>query len=624
MFFREEWSLTYTFVIICFLTLRLSSSQNCPTKSLEDVVIDIQSSLSKGIRGNEPIRTLTQEDCINSCCSTKNITGDKACNLMIFDTRKTARQPNCYLFFCPSEEACPLKPAKGLMTYRIIREFLTVARTNSPSPELTREDSLIRGQSSRRIPPTTPAVTGYSKPTDSFWRDAFSQKLGSSDHLEKLVKIGQASTLFPVYKEKGHPQSSQPVSKQKIAHPLPKHVTTLPATVTIASLPTTSAPPKPAFASLPTTSAPPKPAFASLPTTSAPPKPAFASLPTTSAPPKPAFASLPTTSAPPKPAFASLPTTSAPPKPAFASLPTTSAPPKPAFASLPTTSAPPKPAFASLPTTSAPPKPAFASLPTTSAPPKPAFASLPTTSAPPKPAFASLPTTSAPPKPAFASLPTTSAPPKPAFASLPTTSAPPKPQTTNAPLIPSMTSEPEVATSALSLALGKSQPPTSLLSTILTSAAVTPKARQATAAVSNTISEAPMDWKSPPETVPFREISILPSDTEAASNPPTLSLSAVDFSATTLPTSNVDFSATNKAASQKDEKAKPGGSSLNSVPESQHGLPFEKWLLVGTLLFGVLFLAIGLVLLGRMFSESLHRRRYSRLDYLINGIYVDI
>lgn len=49
------------------------------------------------------------------------IAGDKACNLMIFDTRKTTRQPNCYLFFCPSEEACPLKPAKGLMSYRIIR-----------------------------------------------------------------------------------------------------------------------------------------------------------------------------------------------------------------------------------------------------------------------------------------------------------------------------------------------------------------------------------------------------------------------------------------------------------------------------------------------------------------------
>ena len=40
---------------------------------------------------------------------------------MIFDTQKKIKLPNCYLFFCPSEEACPLKPAKGLMSYRIIR-----------------------------------------------------------------------------------------------------------------------------------------------------------------------------------------------------------------------------------------------------------------------------------------------------------------------------------------------------------------------------------------------------------------------------------------------------------------------------------------------------------------------
>lgn len=444
MFFREEWSLTYTCVIICFLTLRLSTSQNCPTKSLEDVVIDIQSSLSKGIRGNEPIHTLTQEDCINSCCSTKNITGDKACNLMIFDTQKTTRQPNCYLFFCPSEEACPLKPAKGLMSYRIIRDFPTSARTNSPSPELTQEDSFIHGQSSQGITPTPTPVTGYSKPTDSFWRDAFSQKFGSSDHSEKLFKIGQASTPLPVYKEKGHSQSSQFSSEQKIAHLLP--VTTLPTKMTVASQRITSTPAKPAL-----------------------------------------------------------------------------------------------------------------------------------------------------------------------------------PPTTNAPVIPSVTSEPEMATSAPALAPGKLQPPTTLLSTILTHAVVIPKASITTAAVSNAISEVPIDWKSPEEMVPFREISSFTSNTEdAQSNPITLSLSTVDLSATMLLLSDVVSSAPNKTASQENEKARPGGSSLNSVPESQHGLPFEKWLLIGTLLFGVLFLAIGLVLLGRMFSESLRRRRYSRLDYLINGIYVDI
>lgn len=159
MLFREEWGLTYTFVIICFLTPRLSTSQNCPTESLEDVVIDIQSSLSRGIRGNEPIHSLTQEDCINACCSTENITGDKACNLMIFDTRKTTRQPNCYLFFCPSEEACPLKPAKGLTSYRIIRDFPALATSHLPSREPTQE-----GQSPQASTPTPPPPAGYSEP----------------------------------------------------------------------------------------------------------------------------------------------------------------------------------------------------------------------------------------------------------------------------------------------------------------------------------------------------------------------------------------------------------------------------------------------------------------------------
>ncbi|GAB5573548.1 MANSC domain-containing protein 1 isoform X1 [Prionailurus iriomotensis] len=485
MFFREEWGLSYTFVVICFLTLRLSTSQNCHTKSLEDVVIDIQSSLSKGIRGNEPVHTLTQEDCINSCCSTKNITGDKACNLMIFDTRKTTRQPNCYLFFCPSEEACPLKPAKGLMSYRIIRDsdlsendqpssrvirsnsndpslplmaptslpnlsydewyFPALARTHLPSQELTQEGSLIHGQSPQVITPTPPPVTGYSESTDSLQKGAFSQKLGSSDHLEKLFEIDQASTLFPVDKEKGHSQSSRFSSEQNIAHLLPEKVTTLPTTKAVSSLHITSATPKPAFS-----------------------------------------------------------------------------------------------------------------------------------------------------------------------------------PTTNAPVIPSVTFEPEGATSAPPLAVVTSQPPTSLLSTMLTHAEVTPKAGVTTTTVSNTIFEAPTDWKGPPETVPVREISNLSLNREDAYNPATLSLSTVDSSAATLLLSTVDSSAPNKSASQENGKASPGGSSLKSVPESQHGLPFEKWLLVGTLLFGVLFLAIGLVLLGRMFSESLRRRRYSRLDYLINGIYVDI
>lgn len=417
MFFREERSLAYICIIIGFLTVRLSANRNCPTQSLEDVVIDIQSSLTKGIRGNEPIHTVTQEDCINSCCSTKNISGDKACNLMIFDTRKTARQPNCYLFFCPSEEACPLKPAKGLLTYRILRDV-----PSSGQPDLL----------SQRVTPTPPHPTGDAKPTGILWRNSFSQKFGASEHLEKLLRIDPGSTPSPVYQEGGHSRSSQSSSGQRIGHLLPENVTTFPTTVAAAAPHTASASPEPWSLS-----------------------------------------------------------------------------------------------------------------------------------------------------------------------------------PTSAPAAPTVSSPPQAATTAPPAATVTSQPPT-VISTTLTRAVVTPQANMTTTAIPTTTFQAPTEWKGPPETMPFREISNL-----------TVTPEKVHHAATGL-LPNVGSSATDETAPQETGKTSSGGSSQRGVPESPPGLPYEKWLLIGTLLFGVLFLTIGLVLLGRMLLESLRRKRYSRLDYLINGIYVDI
>ncbi|XP_069346551.1 MANSC domain-containing protein 1 isoform X2 [Eulemur rufifrons] len=382
-----------------------------------------------GIRGNEPIHTLTQEDCIDSCCSTKSISGDKACNLMIFDTRKTTGQPNCYLFFCPSEEACPLKPAKGLMSYRIIRDIPPLTGTDLPSQELAQEGSPSRGRSSQAIPSTPPPVLGYSKPADDSQGHAFSQTFGSSDHLEKVFKIDQASTQVPVYKEKTHPQSLQFSSAKEIAHRLPEKVTSFPTPAAAVSL-HTSAPPKPEVLA-------------------------------------------------------------------------------------------------------------------------------------------------------------------------PTTAS------------PSRTSQPPLATTAPPVTTVTAQGPLALISAVSTLAAVAPQA-MATTAVPTTIAQAPADLKGTPEAVPFREISNLTLSAEGVRNTATLSLS------------HVESSATNHSASGERGKASPGSSSLSSVPPNQYELPFEKWLLIGTLVFGVLFLVIGLVLLGRMLSESLRRKRYSRLDYLINGIYVDL
>uniref|UniRef100_A0A8C3WKK3 MANSC domain containing 1 n=1 Tax=Catagonus wagneri TaxID=51154 RepID=A0A8C3WKK3_9CETA len=411
MFFMGGRSWTSTFVIICSLTLQLSTSRNCPTQSLEDVVIDIQSSLSRGIRGNEPIHTLTQEDCINSCCLTKNISGDRACNLMIFDTRKTTRQPNCYLFFCPSEEACPLKPAKGLRSYRIIRDFPSLVTTDLPSQTVAQEEGRFQGGSSHGLTSSPPPQTGYSRPTVS-WGGSFTQKFGSSDHVEKLLKIELASPQLPVFQEEGHSQKSQSSSSEHKSALLAENVTAFPTLATDASLRTLGTAPQPASLRAPSSAA-----------------------------------------------------------------------------------------------------------------------------------------------------------------------------------MPSRTSQPGATTST---------PP---------GAAVT---GTTTTAVLTSVFRASTDLKGPPETVAFGDISNLTLNTDDAQD------------RAPFPLSNVDSSAPNATASQENGKAGPGSPFLNRVLGGQHGLALEKWLLTGTLLFGVLFLAIGLALVGRTLSESLRRKRYSRLDYLINGIYVDI
>lgn len=361
-----------------------------------------------------------QEDCIGACCSTHDIAGDKSCNLMIFDTRKTDRQPNCYLFFCPSEDACPLKPAKGLVSYRLFRD-VPLTRANSSLQKLTQEESLLLGHALPGVTPGVPPPAGYPKPTGLFWRDLSSPKSTASLHLQKYIQVDDASTQPPSYEGKNHSQSLQLPSELNMVHLLPK----------------------------------------------------------------------------------------------------------------------------------TPPFPTVA----------PRGSNV---SATLKPALL------------LASISVT-----------PKTSRPK--DATTVPHVTTVTSEsPAVPVS------------TGFIPVVSPQAALT------------TILQAHTDSKGIFKTVPFRGGSKLTSDTRHGKRP----------AATSLSTS--ESSVINKTAPWENRRISVGSIPRNRGPNTRHGLSFEKWLLIGTLLFGVLFLVIGLVLLGRMLVESLRRKRYSRLDYLINGIYVDI
>lgn len=50
----------------------------------------------------------------------------------------------------------------------------------------------------------------------------------------------------------------------------------------------------------------------------------------------------------------------------------------------------------------------------------------------------------------------------------------------------------------------------------------------------------------------------------------------------------------------------------------------EKSSLVAALIFGMIFLLLVIALTGKKIHESLQKRHYTRLDYLINGMYADV
>ncbi|XP_044533643.1 MANSC domain-containing protein 1 [Gracilinanus agilis] len=423
MSFRVKLGLTYAFAMICALLPAQSISLNCPTESLEDMVIDIQSSLANGIRGIEPIHTETHEDCINSGCLTKNITGRKECNLIIFDTRKATKQPNCYLFYCPSEEACPLKPTKGVMTFRILKGFPPLNKADLPHPDATPKSYYLTGKSSQAVMDPV-QLTAQLNQTNVLLKAT----VNTSD---------ERSTQLPGIKSKDHLQSSELSLKQKEADVLSENVIVFQSKAEATSQSTVSTTPVPDALQ---------------------------------------------------------------------------------------------------------------------------------------------------------------------------STIPPLIQQLIAPL--KITTEPHPTVFTISQSISATttttttttpQPPTPTISTGFTATINQPTITTKTA--STTMSNATTSVKVTLETGQFKETTIYPS---------------------TFPSSTVDFFAIKKIASQEIGRLGLSNSPLDNVPRNRFHLQFEKWTLIGTLFCGLLFLVIGLILLGRKLSESLQRKKYSRLDYLINGIYVDI
>ncbi|NWX67087.1 MANS1 protein, partial [Promerops cafer] len=212
-------------------------SQDCSAEKVENSIIDIDLSLPRGVRGAEPLRVPSAGACVRACCSGHRLAGDKKCNLIIFYAARTSTHPNCYLFYCPSTEACPMKPATGLVSYKITTDI------HAPEDKSIKTENLSPNEYS--LPSDAGTFISHSQNihqnhTASLQQSVFHRASELLNHIGKHLDNMELHTVFPESQRAKQSESSYPISRQKVINLSPNTPSAVPFGNSNASFPTTA------------------------------------------------------------------------------------------------------------------------------------------------------------------------------------------------------------------------------------------------------------------------------------------------------------------------------------------------------------------------------------------------
>ncbi|NXT18846.1 MANS1 protein, partial [Syrrhaptes paradoxus] len=258
-------------VVTCVMARPSSLSRECSAEKMESSIIDINLSLPRGVRGAEPVYAPTAEACVRACCSGEKLSGDKECNLMIFDPRRASAHPSCYLFYCPSTEACPMKPATGFVSYKITKDTHTLEDTSFKSKDFSSNGYSLSLDAGAFISGTQ---TSHWNRIAALQQSDFRQASELLNHVDKHLDNSEFHTVFPESQRAEHPESLDPILRQKVIN-LQSNTSAVRTGSLSASFPTTQssvpAPSSTTFTPLPTTTTRLESRTTSLPTGGAKP-----------------------------------------------------------------------------------------------------------------------------------------------------------------------------------------------------------------------------------------------------------------------------------------------------------------------------------------------------------------
>ncbi|NWS09872.1 MANS1 protein, partial [Pachyramphus minor] len=199
-------------VITCIMA-GPSLSQECSAEKMENSIIDIDLSLSRGVRGAEPLRVPSAGACVRACCSGDRLAGDKTCNLVIFYARRTRAHPNCYLFYCPTTDACLMKPATGLVSYKITTD------THAPEDKTIKSENFSSNEHSLSLDAGTffsHSQNSRQNHTATLQQSIFHQASELVNHIGKHLDNIEFHTDFPESQRAKQSESLDSIPRLKV------------------------------------------------------------------------------------------------------------------------------------------------------------------------------------------------------------------------------------------------------------------------------------------------------------------------------------------------------------------------------------------------------------------------
>ncbi|NWW76069.1 MANS1 protein, partial [Climacteris rufus] len=190
--------------------------QECSAEKMENSIIDIDLSLPRGVRGAEPLRVPGAGACVRSCCSRQRLAGDKKCNLIIFYATRTSTHPNCYLFYCPSTEACPMKPATGLVSYKITTDMHAPEDKSIKTENFSSNEYSFSSDAGTFISHSQNVQQNH---TASLQQSVFHQASEVLNHIDKHLDNFEFHTVFPESQRAKQSESLDPTSREKVNLP---------------------------------------------------------------------------------------------------------------------------------------------------------------------------------------------------------------------------------------------------------------------------------------------------------------------------------------------------------------------------------------------------------------------